>query len=444
MISIRARLLLAASAVLLVFIGLCGAGLESAFRQSALDAEENRLRGIIYALLGAAEQDEGNALSLTDTDLPEQRLRQVDSGLEAAVLDETGAVIWHSPSLTDVVPVVIGPDVGRWKFQRLDDIGEFALSFGLRWIGEHKAPHRYTVLVLEDPDAYEAQLSTFRRTVWLWLLGAAAAVLGALLMVQRWGLRPLSQLVRELQGVESGTQAHIEAVYPQELTPLTGALNAMIVSERNQLTRTRNALGDLAHSLKTPLAVLRGLAGDGQWPAEPRRQLEEQVGHMQQIANHQLSRAALAGRRALAQPVLLKPLAEKITAALAKVYSAKNLRLEMALAPGLTVRADAGDLYELLGNTLDNASKWARTHVRLRAARSALTLRFEVEDDGPGFPESPERLLERGSRADTRVPGQGLGLSAVAEIVKAYEGEIALEQSPDLGGARVVLLIPGA
>lgn len=440
--SIQTRLLLAASVVLLAFIGLCGAGLESAFRQSALDAEQNRLRGIVYALLGAAEQDEGSKLAITDADLPEQRLRQPDSGLEAAVLDESGAVLWHSPSLTDVMPLVIGADVGHWKFERIEDVGEFALSFGLRWIGEHQLPHRYTILVLEEPDAYETQLSVFRRTVWLWLLGAAVATLVALLMVLRWGLRPLSQLVRELKGVESGAQARIDASYPQELTPLTGALNAMIVSERNQLMRYRNALGDLAHSLKTPLAVLRGLAGETHWPAEPRRQLEEQVGHMQQITHHQLARAALAGRRALAQPVVIKPLADKLIAALGKVYAAKNLSFELDFAPDLTVRADSGDLYELLGNTLDNAAKWARSRVRLRAARNGARLQFDVEDNGPGFPAEAERLLQRGARADTRVPGEGLGLSAAAEIVQAYEGEILLERSADLGGARVVVFIP--
>lgn len=442
--SIRARLLLAATAVLLAFIALCGAGLDNAFRQSALDAEENRLRGIVYALLGGAEQDENGALRITDADLPEQRLRQPDSGLEAAVLDESGKLLWHSPSLTEQAPVVIGPDVGKWKFERLDEIGEFALSFGLRWIGPQKEAHRYTMILLEDPDAYDAQLGLFRRTVWLWLLGAAVAVLAALLLVQRWGLAPLARLVRELQGVESGAQSSIGADYPKELTPLTGALNTMLVSERTQLTRYRNALGDLAHSLKTPLAVLRGLAGDAQWPTEPRRQLEEQVGHMHSITQHQLARAALAGRRALAQPVLLKTVADKVASALGKVYALKNLAFELDFAPDLLIRADSGDLYELLGNTLDNASKWARSRVRLRAARAGTTLRFVVEDNGPGFPADSTPLLERGARADMRVPGQGLGLSAVNEILGAYEGKIELARSADLGGALVVMTIPNA
>jgi two-component system, OmpR family, sensor histidine kinase PhoQ len=442
--SIQARLLLAASAVLVIFIGLCGAGLETAFRQAALDAEETRLRGLVYALLGAADQNERNQLELNDGDLPEPKLSRKDSGLEAAVLDESGVVLWRSPSQKDILPVVIGPDVGRWKFERLEGDGRFALSFGLRWIGEHNVAHRYSVVVLEDAAGYDAQLAVFRRTLWAWLLAAAAALLLVLLLLQRWGLLPLARLVRELQNVESGAQPHIEAPYPQELMPLTGALNAMIVSERGQLARYRNALGDLAHSLKTPLAVLRGIATDTRLPDDSRRQLEEQLGHMQQITDHQLTRAAAAGRRALAQPVAVRPLVEKLVGALKKVYATKRVSFENRTPADLVARADSGDLLELMGNVLDNAAKWAKCRVRAGATREQRMLTVIIEDDGPGFPEDAQRLLGRGVRADTRVPGQGLGLAAVAEIMKGYEGELTLERSPDLGGARVILKIPGA
>jgi len=441
MVSIRTRLLLAASAVLLVFIGLCGLGLEKAFRDSAEAAQSGRLQGLVYALLGAAEAGADGRLSLGPEDLPEPRLQQPQSGLEAALLDETGAELWRSPSAGSDLPVVIGPEVGKARFERLDMPGRFVLSFGLRWIDDANVPHRYTVVVLEDTEAYEAQLSVFRRTLWTWLLGAGACLLVALLAVQRWGLAPLRRLVGELHGVEAGVKHQIGARYPHELTPLTGALNAMIRNERSQQARYRNALGDLAHSLKTPLAVLRGLP-DEALPGTTRHQLEEQIGRMQDIVDHQLARAAAAGRRTLAHPVALRPLAEKLVGALAKVYAGKDLRFDLAVPEGLKARADTGDLYELLGNCLDNASKWAKQRVRLTSAHANAVLELTFEDDGPGFPEHPERLLERGMRADTRVPGQGLGLATVAEIVKAYEGTVALGRSADLGGARVVLTVP--
>lgn len=442
MVSLRTRLLLAASAVLLVFIGLCGAALEQAFRESALQAQEARMRGVIYALLGAAEPDAQGQLALSVDAMPEPRLRQPQSGLEAALLDESGAELWHSPGGVHPLPLVIGPEVGKWKFERLDGDGRFALSFGLRWIAERDTPARYTVVVLEDPEDYEEQLAVFRRTLWSWLGGASVVLLAALLLVQAWGLAPLRRLVAELRAVEKGDATTVGAAYPAELTPLTGALNAMIVSERNQLQRHRNALGDLAHSLKTPLAVLRGLTGDARLPDEPRRQLEEQVGRMQEIADHQLSRAATAGRRTLAQPVAVRPVADKLVAALRKVYATRGLAFEPRVPADLQARLDGGDLYELLGNTLDNAAKWARARVRLAARREDGALVAVIEDDGPGFPDDPQRLLGRGVRADSRVPGQGLGLASVAEILQAYEGHIALERSPDLGGARVTLRIP--
>jgi two-component system sensor histidine kinase PhoQ len=443
MISLQSRLLLAASFVLLAFIALCGAGLESSFRRAALDAQEDSMRGLVYALLGAAEPNPSGALELNDGDLPEPRLMQRESGLEAAIYDEAGGVLWRSPSQSGTLPLVIGPEVGNWKLERIGDAGRFALSFGLRWIvGD--AQQRYTLLVIEEPQAYEEQLTVFRRTLWLWLAVAAAALLAALVLVLRWGLRPIRLLVGELREVEAGTQGQIERVYPGEITPLTGALNAMIRHERSQLQRYRNALGDHAHSLKTPLAVLRGLSGDTRLDRGAQRQIDDQVTRMQQIADHQLSRAATAGRRALTQPIPVQPIARKLVGAVEKVYADKRLAFELVLSPRLLARVDSGDLHELLGNTLDNAAKWANRRVRLSATRNGTTLELLVEDDGPGFPAEPERLLARGVRADSRVPGQGLGLASVDEILRAYEGEVRLARSEELGGGTVAMRIPSS
>jgi two-component system sensor histidine kinase PhoQ len=236
-------------------------------------------------------------------------------------------------------------------------------------------------------------------------------------------------------------QLEIEGSYPDELKPLTRDLNAMIVSEHNQQTRYRNALGDLAHSLKTPLAVLRGLSGEAQIPPPQQNLLDEQVGRMQHIVDHQLRRAAAAGSRTLTEPIVLKPLIDKLTSALTKVYASRGVGFYNRLDPELRLRADQGDLYELFGNLLDNAAKYGDEHIRISAHQEANLLHIDVDDDGPGFPEEPEKLLERGARADTRKPGQGIGLAAVSEIVKAYGGRLDLARSP-LGGARVSVVVP--
>jgi two-component system sensor histidine kinase PhoQ len=438
--SLRARLLAAASIVLAGFVALCGFALQQAFEDSAQNAEEDELKGIVYALIGSAEPQPDRQITISNIDLPDARLERPQSGLEAAVLDENGEAVWSSPSAGDDLPDLKSVDIGTWHFHRLSSPDRFLLSFGLRWMDPAEDPQRYTFLVIEDTKTFHDQIAAYRRTLWAWLIGISCALLVAQYLVLRWGLSPLRRLVAELRGIESGAQASVQAAYPDELTPLTGALNAMIVAERNQQTRYRNALGDLAHSLKTPLAVMRGLEGRLTAP-ENQRALGDQVARMQHIVDYQLRRAAAAGSRTLSEPVALAPLAEKIISALSKVYVAKRLAMEQHVPPALKVRADEGDLYELLGNLLDNACKWAKSKVSLRVDEAPRRISVTVEDDGPGFPEDVEALATRGVRADSQVPGQGIGLSSVAELLKAYNGTLQLARSP-LGGAQVRIELP--
>ncbi len=439
--SLRARLLLSTAIVLFAFVGLGGLALEKAFESSLLQAQQDKLEGLIYALLGAASTTADGELTIALDAVPDRRLREPLSGLQAALFNEIGVMVWSSSRSLDVPPPA-HLKVGEWHFQRLAKPDAFRLSFGLRWIdSESDEPRQYTVSVIDDTSAFDRQLQIFRRTLWAWLGGTALTLVAILLLILRWSLAPLRRLGRELHRIESGVQTEIEGSYPDELKPLTRDLNAMIVSERSQQTRYRNALGDLAHTLKTPLAVLRGISSEAEIPVAQRQQLHEQVGRMQHIVDHQLRRAAAAGSRTLTEPVQLKPLADKLIAALAKVYGDRQIRFDNALDTTLKLRADQGDLYELLGNLLDNAAKYGHRQVRLSAQVDKKFCRLDIDDDGPGFPEAPEQLLERGARADTRQPGQGIGLASVSEIVQAYGGRLLLERSP-LGGARVGVVLP--
>lgn len=446
--SLRARLLLAATLVLVVFMLLCGAGLDQAFRSTSIQVQRDKQLGLIFALLGAAEFDDSGVVRINSGTLPDPRLGRVQSGLEALVFNERGKVIWRSPSFAGDVPELLAPEVGNSLFSDLED--RFAMTYGVRWVtetgglrlfgGGRKKQSRYTVAIMEDKADYRAQLQAFRRVLWTWLGGAAVALILVQVAVLSWGLAPLRKLVRELRGVESGQQSRIEAGYPDELTPLAEGLNTMISAERNQQQRYRNALDDLAHSLKTPLAVLRGVVEDQTLPAEARDRMVDPVDRMQQITHHQLRKAAAAGRRTLAEPVRLKPLTDKIVGALVKVYATKQLRFTIDIADSLKARADEGDLYELLGNLLDNAAKWARTEVRMQADIRNRMLVLVIDDDGPGFPEDADKLLSRGVRADSITPGQGIGLGAVAELVKVYDGSVELSRADaGLGGARVTV-----
>lgn len=437
--SLRARLLIAASLTLALFVLLCAVSLNRAFERSALQGQQERMQALAYALLGGAEPNQYGDLTLSSARLPDARLERPQSGLEAALFSDNASLIWGSVSLTDSLPTPPPQALGTWRFEQLSD--RFVILFGLRFAADNAAPRHYTLMLSEDSSSYHSQLSAYRRTLLLSLFLATAALLLLQVLVLRWSLRPLGRMVNELHAVERGERAEILGQYPAELRPLTQGVNAMISAERNRQTRYRNALGDLAHTLKTPLAVLRGVAERPQAPDAPRL-LGEQVGRMQRIVDHQLQRAARGGGRTLAGPVALLPLAEKITAALAKVYQSRHPRFELAVPASLRLRADSSDLYELLGNLLDNAAKYGAGRVKLSALREGGSTLLNFEDDGPGFPADAGALLERGARADQREEGQGLGLAAVKDLVETYEGSLHLERSATLGGASVRVRLP--
>jgi two-component system sensor histidine kinase PhoQ len=165
---------------------------------------------------------------------------------------------------------------------------------------------------------------------------------------------------------------------------------------------------------------------------------------MDRIVAYQLQRASTSGRTRLAAPQPLRPAVERMLAALTKVYGDKRIATEVVVDAGVRFRGDEGDLTELLGNLLDNAFKWGRTRVRVSAEADGGRLTLSVEDDGPGVaPEQAQSVLERGVRADQSVPGQGIGLAVVRDIVDAYDGELRIERS-GLGGARITLVLPAA
>jgi two-component system sensor histidine kinase PhoQ len=227
---------------------------------------------------------------------------------------------------------------------------------------------------------------------------------------------------------------------------LTTSLNTLVHNERERRERYRHALDDLAHSLKTPLAVLRGASEASAAPAELDTAVRAQVDRMAEIVDYQLRRASTAGRSVMAATVPVAAVARKVVDALAKAYRDKQVRCRIDIDPALRFHGDEGDLMELLGNLLDNAHKWCRHEVRLEAralataAAASARLSIRVEDDGPGFPAAEgDRLFERGMRADQVREGHGIGLAVVRDIVRVYEGTVALGKSGALGGAEVTV-----
>lgn len=439
--SLRARLLLVSALVLAGFFALTGAALDQAFRRSAESALRERLQSNLYALLAAADLNANNRLELP-AELPEPRFNSVGSGLIAEVRDAQDATVWRSRSALGVkFDEAVTPAQGERVYTQAAEGGTPVqmLSFTTRWEGRDRRPRLYVFHVAERLDAVEAQIQRFRHNLYLWLAVATLLLLAVQALMLRWVAAPLRRLARNLSEMEAGRAPALRGEYPTELQPLADNLNALLADARTHLRRYRDALGNLAHSLKTPLAVLRSSVEAGTPAEELRAVVQEQWQRMNEIVEHRLQRAAAAGRTALGAPLPVAPAVRKILGALDKAYAGKSVHAEIDIAPEVVFRGDAGDLLEMVGNLADNAYKWARSRVQVHAhngpAGREFTLR--VEDDGPGIPpDQVERVRERGVRADASTPGHGLGIAVVQEMTELYGGELAISRSP-LGGAAV-------
>lgn len=436
--SIRTRLLLGAALVLLAFLAGAGLAVQRANAESVRTAYFGRLQSSIYLLLAAAELDAGGALVMP-SGFAEPRLSLPGSGLYAGIYNVLPGEQWQSASTLGLAPPFRRSlPAGQWRNETVEGGGKsfLSVSYAVTWkVSAREAP--LVLTVLEDRAAFDREVGAFSRTLWLWLGGAAALLVLAQLCLLRWGLAPLRQVASEIRRIEEGGQSRIEGRYPSEIAGLTDNLNTLIEQERVRQTRHRDALSFLAHSLKTPLAVLRSaLAEPAQLPAT----VAQQVKRMDDIVQHQLGRAIAGGAARFAPPLLLAPVLERIQGALAKVYAGKALDFSIECPTELAWRIDEGDLFEMLGNLLDNAAKWARSRVGVRVSRDAGRLCIRIEDDGPGFSDT-ESVLRLHVRGDERVPGHGVGLAVVSDLVASHQGELKLSGSA-MGGGQVDIVLP--
>ncbi|WP_265583838.1 ATP-binding protein [Chitinimonas koreensis] len=388
--------------------------------------------------MAAAELDPEGGLIMPPS-LREPRFSLPGSGLYANVANPNHREVWQSTSTIGLdPPFPRGLAAGQWLFDEREAGGRswLAAAYGVKWSDGPRA-QPLTFAVVEDDAGYRRELRQFRTTLWTWLGGAGVVLLVAQTLLLGWGLAPLRRVAREVRAIEAGRQQRVEGRYPTELSALTDNLNTLIEQERARQQRYKDALGDLAHSLKTPLAVLRGALAE---PETMAAAVEAQVARMDGIVQHQLGRAAASGAAHFAPPLKLEPILRRIVESLEKVYAERDLVFVVECPVGLSWRIDEGDAFEVMGNLLDNASKWARGRIRVRARIEQRTLRLTVEDDGPGFADA-DAALQRGVRLDERVPGHGIGLTVVADIVAAYGGEIRLDRGEWQGG-RVSLLLP--
>lgn len=301
-------------------------------------------------------------------------------------------------------------------------------------------------IVISVAQDYSPILDSFAR-VRLGGLGLVGVALLVFVLLQRYAvslaLRPLERARQQIAQLQQGQRQQLEGDVPLELQPLVEQINHLLQHTDETLKRSRNALGNLGHALKTPLAVLTSLLQREELAAHPelRAALAEQLGQIQQRVSRELGRARLAGEVLPGGHFDCDAELPALFDTLAAIHR-PGLDLRWQAPPGCRLPWDREDMLELLGNLLDNACKWAAGQVRLSIARDERGYVLDVDDDGPGIPaDRRERALARGGRLDENAQGHGLGLSIVGDIVAAWQGDWELAQGP-LGGLRVRVVLP--
>ena len=277
------------------------------------------------------------------------------------------------------------------------------------------------------------------------VLGLAALLLVLILqrVTVRRALRPLETARNQIAQLQQGQRSQLDTQVPLELEPLVAQINHLLAHTEDSLKRSRNALGNLGHALKTPLAVLLSAASSEALKDHPElgKLLRDQLEQVQQRLNRELNRARLAGETL---PGALFDCEKELPGLLAtlNMIHGEHLDLSYRVAPGLHLPWDREDLLELLGNLLDNACKWADAEVRLSISETPQGYLLAVEDDGPGIPETQrDQVFSRGARLDEQIDGHGLGLGIVRDIVEVWGGVLQLQES-ELGGLKALIELP--
>lgn len=263
------------------------------------------------------------------------------------------------------------------------------------------------------------------------MIGGGVCLMAVGFRIARGGLGRFAALHDELRNLRSGQQHRINESFPLEVQPLIDELNGLLDDRDRAVQRAFTTAGDLAHGLKTPLALLAREAGSN-------AAIKEHVAAMSRHVDYHLARAraSAASARGTASCLAADSL-NGLIRTVRKLYASRSLRFDAKVDEGLTVRMQREDFEEILGNVLDNACKWARSGVQIAASETGGSIAILVDDDGPGIPQHlREIVLQRGVRLDQSEAGSGLGLAIVRDLLEIYSGTVQLEESP-AGGLRV-------
>ncbi|MDY0874488.1 ATP-binding protein [Dongia rigui] len=438
--SLKLRLMAAAALWVLPVLALAGFLLGWAFRTHLESQLDGKLADYQRELLAAASIDAAGNLVL-DYMPADPRFSRVFSGWywQAAI---DGKVVRQSTSAGPMGAGALGLLSPEGGITELYGPGERELRVYRRDVTLPGSSGPVAIVVAAPCDELEADMAQFATHIVVIMATLGLTFLFAIYLQVGFGLRPLSYLRREIAAIRNGRAEHLSSTFPDEIAPVVAEVNALIDHNRQLIDRARNEAGNLAHALKNPLSVLSHEIA----ALEPERRavLSAQIDSISGQVERILHRIRTAGPSAGNTRVELSEIADDLTFSLGTIYRERRLDLRFEIAPGAVFAGDRGDLVEILGNLCDNACKWARSRVTVHASPQGGRLALAVEDDGPGIAaKERETVLARGQRLDERVPGSGLGLDIVREIVTLYRGQLNLSDST-LGGLRVELDLPAA
>ena len=446
--SIQSRLIFSASLILFCFLGLAGVVLDAAYQKGAQNALNDRLHIHLYSILSKAEMSKNNRLVMP-TNLSEPRFSQVGSGLYAYIFDHKGEVVWRSSSSAgELIKAIKSLKSGQKSYIKKQSNSTKSVELHYKAILENafSQSNTFEFVVIESTSGVDHQVLGFRSVLWQWLGGIGLILIIVQFWIIRVSLKPLRHIVGDIEKIQAGDAQYLDNHYSDELKDIANTLNRLIDNERTHLKRYRNTLADLAHSLKTPLSVLTGIYEKPSLSSADQNNIENQTLLMRQLVDYQLQKAAAKGHQTLSKSLEVELIVLQITDSLKKVYVDKSLNVIKDIEPNLKFNAEKGDFFELFGNLLDNAFKWADTTVRVSVKstdnESVSSIQIIIEDDGSGIPEGElDNVLQRGIRADESVNGHGIGLAVVSELVLLYKGR--LESSVgELGGQKWTIFLP--
>lgn len=433
--SLRRRLIATALVWVVIAVPMGGVALAYAFREVVNHNFDERLTDTLLLLIGATESQADGSVVIARP-LSDPRFEKVYSGWYWLIA--YGDRQLHSRSLWDLALEPQPESVsGVPRLRTMRDALGHELRVAEQTVTMPGVGTPVTFAVAGDLSSLREEVRGFDRLLWSALLVLSAGLVIAIVVQVTVGLRPLRRVAAGIEQVRTGAKPSLDPVGLHEIDTLVSQINTLIEQDRRLVERARANAADLAHSLKTPLALLRTSFNDEQ------DERLRYVRTIQRTIEWQLARAASTGPLQGVRTEVAS-VAHALVGGMRKLHAARGLKIDASVADNVRFAGDREDLEEMLGNLLDNACKWARARVHLTALRNEQQVVIQVEDDGPGMTDVQAHMAsERGRRFDERIEGQGLGLAIVQDLVALYGGDLHIDRA-SLGGARVTLRLPAA